>query len=78
MSDKKHHGGPAPVPPGNQPHQGPPAAEGTDETKTPHGSSHQPPRGPGMQEHTQGKDKQGDYTGTGEHSRVQPGPKNDN
>ncbi len=70
---KKHHGGPAPVPPGNRPHTGPanPPEEDADAAHpadTDVGAPFQeedPKRGVG------------NYTGTGEHSRVQPGPRND-
>lgn len=68
---KKHHGGPAPVPPGNRPHGNPgepqsqydEAAAGTDP-------------GVGFQEQDP-KRRLGGFETTGEHSRQQPGPLND-
>lgn len=69
---KKHHGGPAPIPPGNQPRKG--GMKGPDDPDEPlpeelsqgaPDSDHDPKRGTGG------------YTGKGEHSRQQPGPAND-
>jgi hypothetical protein len=70
---KKHHGGPAPVPPGNRPHAGPPGTSvenvgGSDPDATDTGASFQdqdPQR------------RLGGYETAGEHSRQQPGPLND-
>jgi hypothetical protein len=65
---KKHHGGPAPVPPGNRPQSGPAGSgdEPTIDTDTGEGFQEQDP-----------KRRIGGYETTGEHSRVQPGPLND-
>ncbi|HYH66954.1 MAG TPA: hypothetical protein VD866_19825 [Urbifossiella sp.] len=68
---KKHHGGPAPVPPGNQPKLGPtgtPAGDEPDTMATDGGAAfndQDPER------------RLGGYTTAGEHSRVQPGALND-
>jgi hypothetical protein len=65
----KHHGGPGPVPPANQPHTGPAGTESEqsqDATNGGAGFSEQDP-----------KRRLGDYTTEGEHSFVQPGGRND-
>ncbi len=68
----KHHGGPAPVPPGNrskqrtgkkEPDQDAPLPGDTEQGSP--DSDHDPKRGIGG------------YTGKGEHARQQPGPQND-
>ena len=69
MSKKNHS--PGPVPPANQPHAG---------TVQPQDDNEQPAAldqdGTGFQEEDP-KRRLGDFTGTGEHARQQPGPKND-
>ena len=69
MSKKNHP--PGPVPAGNKPHAG---------TVLPQDDNEQPNAvdqyGTGFQEEDP-KRRLGDFTGTGEHSRQQPGPKND-
>ena len=70
---KNHHGGPGPVPPANRGHMGP-AGQGTTPDELP-GSTHgQAEVNP--QEHDP-KRRLGDFTGTGEHSRQEPGMLND-
>ena len=69
---KKHHGGPAPVPPGNRPSGGPPHPEGEEQLP----DLTQPASGSPFQEEDP-KRRLGDFTGTGEHSIQQPGGKND-
>ncbi len=69
MSKKNHP--PAPVPPGNRPQAGPAFEAKDDATEVP--TAEQATK---FQEHT-AEERLGDYTGTGEHARVQPGPKND-
>ncbi len=68
---RKHHGGPAPIPPGNKPHMG---AAGTDreDQQSPHDVNEES----AFQEHDP-KRRLGDFTGTGEHSRQEPGRLND-
>lgn len=68
---KKHHGGPAPVPPGNRP--GGNAPDGpSDEGRT------GPPEDDGTGFHEQDPQRRlGGFEGAGEHSRVQPSPLND-
>ena len=68
---KKHHN-PGPVPPGNKPHSG--TAFGKDEAENPEGSEEN--ANETFQEHDP-KRRLGDFTGTGEHSRQQPGHLND-
>ena len=68
---KKHHGGPAPVPPENQPKAGPSPAPGEPE---PAGSDEN--AGAPFQEQDP-KRRLGGYGGTGEHPRQQPGALND-
>jgi hypothetical protein len=70
---KKHHGGPAPVPPANRPQSGPPSPTGEDEKQQP-GTDET--GGVGFQEQDP-KRRLGDYGGAGEHSIQQPGPLND-
>ena len=65
---KKHHGGPAPVPPGNQRHTGP----GADSDSAPTDA----PDGDGFQEQDP-KRRLGGFETAGEHSRQQPGALND-
>ncbi|QDU22122.1 hypothetical protein [Urbifossiella limnaea] len=65
---KKHHGGPAPVPPGNQRQTGP----GTDSEFTPS----EAPAGADFNEQDP-KRRLGGYATAGEHSRQQPGALND-
>jgi len=65
---KKHHGGPAPVPPGNQRPTGPE----TDAELAPS----DPPAGADFNEQDP-KRRLGGYTTAGEHSRQQPGALND-
>ena len=71
MSSKKHHGGPAPVPPGNRSHAGgPDAGPGDVGTNVPDAQTG------GTQEQDE-KRRLGGFETAGEHSRVQPGPQND-
>jgi len=69
MSKKSHS--PGPVPPGNKPHEG---------TSFPSSDADQQATGDqdgkGLQEEDP-KRRLGDFTGTGEHARQQPGPLND-
>lgn len=65
---KKHHGGPAPVPPGNQRQTGP----GPDSEFAPT----EAPAGADFNEQDPER-RLGGYTTAGEHSRVQPGALND-
>jgi len=71
---KKHHGGPAPIPPGNRPHTGPSAvpnnsdADQPDQSDTNTGASFQD---------QDAKRRLGDFSGAGEHPRQQPGRLND-
>jgi hypothetical protein len=70
MRRKKHN--PGPIPPGNQPQTGFPHEQSdSDGSGKAHGS-----QSPGPQEEDP-KRRLGDYTGTGEHARQQPGPLND-
>jgi hypothetical protein len=64
----KHHGGPAPVPPGNQPQTG---ATGTDNQQAEQNS-----QGAAFSEQDP-KRRLGGYETAGEHSIQQPGGKND-
>ncbi|MBP3958308.1 hypothetical protein J8F10_23925 [Gemmata sp. G18] len=68
MSKKNHS--PGPVPPANQPHAGTSFKPQDDEQNTVDQD------GTGFQEEDP-KRRLGDFTGTGEHARQQPGPKND-
>ncbi|HEX3149748.1 MAG TPA: hypothetical protein VHR66_16855 [Gemmataceae bacterium] len=71
MSKKTHN--PGPVPAGNRQHSGTAfEVPDQDESGGTAGSPH--PTGPGQDEK---KRQQGDFTGTGQHSRHQPGPRND-
>lgn len=70
MSKKKHRAGP--VPAGNRSHSGP-LYQDPDQNE-PDKSAEDP--GAGFQEEDP-KRRLGDYTGTGEHARQQPGPRND-
>ncbi len=65
---KKHHGGPAPVPPGNQRQTGPVADDELAATEAPAGAdfNEQDPQR-----------RLGGYNTAGEHSRQQPGALND-
>jgi len=65
---KRHH--PAPIPPGNRPRSG---TSGTPESDA-NPSANAPGTGFGEEDP---KRRLGDYTGTAEHSRQQPGPLND-
>jgi hypothetical protein len=72
MSSKKHT--PGPVPPGNRPHVGT-SYSGPDQDEAVPGKE-----GEGSNEAFQEEDPKraiGDYTGTADHSRVEPGPRND-
>lgn len=71
---KKHHGGPGPIPPGNQPHAGPAFTPGGADADLPN----QPVDGgvPGDQEQDPQR-RLGGFEGKGEHSRQQPGRLND-
>ena len=70
MSKKNHS--PGPVPPGNKPHSGP-AYQQPDQDKPDDAADK---TGEGFQEEDP-KRRLGDFTGTGEHARQQPGPLND-
>jgi hypothetical protein len=67
MSKKNH--GPAPVPPGNRPHSGPPTTDRDTDTQHPGGGA------PFDEQDT--KRRLGDYDGAGEHAIQQPGRLND-
>ena len=67
---KNHHGGPAPVPPGNRPQTGPAKPFSTPETPA------DAAEGASFQEQDVRR-RLGDYSGTGEHPRQQPTPVND-
>jgi hypothetical protein len=68
---KKHHGGPAPVPPGNQPHPGPPDDADPDQP-----TANDTNAGAPFQDQDV-KRRLGDFGGAGEHPRQQPGRLND-
>ncbi len=68
MSKKNHP--PAPVPPGNRPHDGP--------AYTPKDDGATPPTDDGAAFSEQDEKRRlGNFTTAGEHARVQPGPRND-
>lgn len=69
MSKKNHS--PGPVPPSNRPHSGP-SYQSPDEAEPEQAGD----TGAGFQEEDP-KRRLGDFTGTGEHARQQPGPLND-
>jgi hypothetical protein len=69
---KKHHGGPAPVPPGNRPTSGP-GFQAEDEDAA---SEHDENSGASFQEQDP-KRRLGGFTGAGEHSIQQPTKLND-
>lgn len=66
---QKHHGGPGPIPPGNQSHQGP-AHANAEQPQTPDDD------GTGFQEQD-AKRRLGGYETAGEHSIQQPSSLND-
>jgi hypothetical protein len=68
MSKKTH--APGPVPAGNQTRMGPSYQRPEEEDQA------REPQGAGFQEEDP-KRRLGDFTGTGEHARQQPGPLND-
>lgn len=70
MSKKNHS--PAPIPAGNRQHSGM-AFEMADQDESGKTPGPQDPTGPAQEVK---KRQQGDFTGTGEHSRQQPGPRN--
>jgi len=70
---KKHHGGPAPVPPDNRPQAGPPSVE-SDAAGSP--SEHDANTGASFQDQD-AKRRLGGFSGAGEHPRQQPGRAND-
>ena len=70
MSKKNHT--PGPVPAGNRPHAG--TAFKPEDDDVPNAA--EADKGESFQEEDP-KRRLGDYTGTGEHARQQPGPKND-
>ena len=69
---KKHHGGPAPVPPGNRPNAGPPPAPGTDDTQPPADAADGAPFN-----EQDDKRRLGGYQTAGEHAIQQPSKLND-
>ncbi|MBN9119627.1 MAG: hypothetical protein J0I06_10815 [Planctomycetes bacterium] len=71
---KKHHGGPAPVPPGNRSTAGPAHAPGADEAQEPANSDQN--GGAPFQDQDE-KRRLGDFETAGEHSRQQPSRLND-
>lgn len=73
MSAKKHHGGPHPVPPGNQPQAYPGGTGGNMDEGDPGVQSDQ---GAGFQEQDPQR-RLGGYATAGEHPIQQPGLKND-
>lgn len=70
--NKKRHGGPAPVPPANQPHVGPPSAEGNEQSP----SNAAADAGANFQDQDPQR-RLGDYGGAGEHPIQQPSRLND-
>jgi hypothetical protein len=68
---KKHHGGPAPVPPGNRPQRIPAPTTGSDEAATPTTDN-----GASFQDQDP-KRRLGGFGGAGEHPRQQPGALSD-
>jgi hypothetical protein len=70
MRKKKHN--PGTVPPGNQPQSG----FSLEKPELADRGKARAPQSPGAQEEDP-KRRLGDYTGTGEHARQQPGPLND-
>ena len=71
---KKHHGGPAPVPPGNQPRIGP--GVGPEMGDADGAQNMNLNEGAGFQEQDPQR-RLGNYQTAGEHSRQQPGALND-
>ena len=69
---KKHHGGPAPVPPDNRPQAGPPAAPGTDDAQPPANAD-----GGAPFNDQDAKRRLGGYQTAGEHAIQQPSKLND-
>ena len=69
MAHKKKHG--HPVPPGNQPHAGPPDSVDASQQADAHAGGGSP-----FQDHD-AKRRLGDFEGAGEHSFQQPGGKGD-
>ncbi len=69
---KKHHGGPAPVPPGNRPQSGPAPAPGTDDAQQPENA----PDGAPLSDQDE-KRRLGGYQTAGEHAIQQPSKLND-
>ena len=69
---KKHHS-PGPIPPGNRPHSGPAHTQGEQKVDPAVDTS----TGDAPFQEEDPKRRLGDYTGTGEHSIQQPGPRND-
>ena len=69
---KKHHGGPAPIPPGNRGHVGPPSAETGEQPLTNADEN----ASASFQEQDP-KRRLGDFSGAGEHPRQQPSRLND-
>jgi hypothetical protein len=70
---KNHHGGPGPVPPGNRSHAGPQFRTEPDEGRP---AEEAPDTGAGFEPQDPQR-RLGDFEGTGEHSRQQPGAAND-
>jgi hypothetical protein len=70
---KNHHGGPAPVPPGNRPQAGP---GGGDTTSGGMSDTSDPNDGAAFHEQDPQR-RLGGFESAGEHSRQQPGPLND-
>jgi hypothetical protein len=71
---KKHHGGPAPVPPGNRSNAGPTHTQGTDDAQEPVNTAEN--QGEAFQEQDP-KRRLGGYETAGEHPRQQPSRLND-
>jgi hypothetical protein len=71
---KKHHGGPGPIPKGNQSHMGPKFNEAIDDEAQ--ADKNPPADGVPSQEQDE-KRRLGDFVGAGEQSIKQPGGKND-
>ncbi len=68
--NQKHHGGPAPVPAGNQSKKGPALGDLSEDAPAPDNE------GTGFQEQDVQR-RLGDFTGKGEHSIQQPTKRND-
>jgi hypothetical protein len=73
IMSKKHHGGPGPVPRGNQSQRGPKFDEGPVDEQAQPGEN--PPASGVPSQEQDPKRRLGDFVGAGEHSIQQPGGK---